>query len=137
MSAEKMPENNSTAPAPGGIESKPEQYLREIRDLQEQNIQILQQLIKVEKKQVSTKRWGIFFGLFGVLLPYIFTAWLAWTFYTKVEESVNSLKTFVVELPDHLGVNISQQFDEIKNSAGDRIQDTKDGLKEKWNNLVD
>ncbi len=111
-------------------ESIPEKYLREIRDLQKQNLEILKKLTIYEEKKIFRGRWAIFIKTLGILLPYIFSIFLAWVFYMSVLESVNSLKEFVIELPKNISLNAGDQWDTFRES-------TQENIKDKWSNLVD
>lgn len=113
-------------------ESTPEQYLREIRDLQQQNLELLTKLTTVEEKRESRRTFSIVGKALMVLLPYLFSMFVAWAFYAKVQNTVESLQSYITRIP----TAISEKFevgidtDSIKESAKEK----GNALLEKWNN---
>ncbi len=107
-------------------ETRPEQYLREIRDLQKQNAELLQKLYTIEEHQVSSKRWATVFHILTMLLPYIFSAYLSWVFYEKVQDSFNSFKEFIVHSPSRVTKTVTES---VKNHVN-AVTDTGEAL---WN----
>lgn len=78
-------------------ESRPEQYLREIRDLQqknaelqEKNAQMLQTLVDQKQSELRWQHWGSAGRVLMIILPYALTASLSWWFYTAIQNSLSS-----------------------------------------------
>lgn len=124
---------NSSSPQPK--ETRPEQYLREIRDLQKQNAEIMERLIHIEEKKRSAVRWKGIAQLAVALLPYAFSLFVAWTFYAKVQESIDSMTTFILELPESVGLGWSENIDSIKERGG-QVWENKNTLWKDTKNSV-
>lgn len=78
-------------------ESKPEQYLREIRDLSLQNAQLqienkalLLELVEKKRSQLHWQHWKTAGNIVIIILPYALSAYMTWLFYVKVQESIQS-----------------------------------------------
>lgn len=100
-------------------ETRPEQYLREIRDLQKQNTEMLERLIAVEEKTQSAVRWKTTAKVALALMPYAFSMFVAWTFYEKVQDSIDSMTHFIIDLPSAVGLSWGENVDEIKEKGSD------------------
>jgi len=116
-------------------ETRPEQYLREIRDLQKQNAQIMERLLQMEEKKRSSIRWKGVAQIAVALLPYVFSLFVAWTFYAKVQESIDSMTTFILELPESVGLGWSENVDSIKDKGGE-VWENKNTIWENTKNSV-
>ncbi len=124
------------------IETKPEQYLREIRDLQKQNLEILQRLSEYEDHKSSQHKWGIAFRVIGSLMPYLLSVALVWGFYMKIEDLTNSVQETVKNIPTTLSVNMGDKWDSLKEKGSEiwggtkeSSEKTSENLKEKWKNF--
>ncbi len=91
-------------------ETRPEQYLREIRDLQKQNGELLQKLYAAEEDKISSKRWATMFHIATMLLPYAFSAYVSWVFYEKVQDTFTSFKQFIIDSPSRVTGGLTDQF---------------------------
>lgn len=100
-------------------ESRPEKYLREIRDLQKKNLELLTKLTTVEEKRESRRIFFIGGKALMILLPYLFSMFVAWAFYAKVQDTVQSLQTYITQIPSAVSekFNINIDTDQIKDSA--------------------
>jgi len=120
-------------------ETRPEMYLREIRDLQKQNGELLQKLYSAEEDKVSSKRWATMFHIATMLLPYAFSAYVSWVFYEKVQDTFNNLKQFIIDSPSQLTGNLKENFTGNINSvteAGTILWENKNTLYDKGENLL-
>ncbi len=114
---------------------KAERYLREIRDLQMQNNELLQKLYGVEEDNISRRHWKTGFKVMGMLLPYFFSMFVAWTFYAKVMDSFDSFKNFFTDIPSSISKNIQGDVKEnITNGLGSGIDAITEGGAVLWEN---
>ncbi len=91
-------------------ETRPEMYLREIRDLQKENGILLKKLYAVEEEKQVSKRWATMFHVATLVLPYAFSAYVSWVFYEKVQETFSSFKEFIVDSPSRLTGGVLDSF---------------------------
>jgi hypothetical protein len=108
------------------IESNPERYLREIKEIQKQNLEILKSINKIQEKKESRRKWKFIGNILIILLPYLFSLFVAWAFYYKVETSILTIKEFIKDIPN----NISMGF-------GDNIDSLKEDFKNKGSSILD
>lgn len=86
------------------MESKPEQYLRQIRDLESKNRILLEQLVEYKTHDEKRRKWRIMGRIALVLMPYILTIALAAFFYLKIVQSLDSFQASLSGLlPDFSG----------------------------------
>jgi len=119
-------------------ETRPEQYLREIRDLQQQNGKLLQKLYAAEENKISSKRWAVSFHIATMILPYAFSAYLSWVFYEKVQGVFQDLKQFIIESPSRVTGGLTKNFTENIDSVTDTgkvIWENKNTIYEQGENL--
>lgn len=113
-------------------ETRPEQYLREIRDLQQQNNELLQKLYGVEEDNISRRHWGTAFKIAGMLLPYAFSMFVAWTFYSQVMDIFNSFTSKLTNIPQSIvSGNIP---DSLKDNVGSGLDIITEGGAVLWEN---
>lgn len=116
-------------------ESNPEKYLREIRDIQQKNLEILTRLTEYEDSKISRGRWAVGGKILGGLLPYLLSVALVWGFYMKIEDLTNSVQETVKNLPKTMSLNITDKWDSAAES-GKELWDQKDeigtNLGDKW-----
>lgn len=105
-------------------ESNPEKYLREIRDLQLQNLEILKKLTDFEDDKKSSRKWSTGIKVIGSLMPYLLSIALVWSFYMKIEDLTTSVTDTVKNLPQTLSIDI-----------GGKAGAIKDNISEKWNDF--
>ena len=119
-------------------ETRPEMYLREIRDLQKQNGELLKKLYSAEEDKISSKRWATTFHVATMLLPYAFSAYISWVFYEKVQDTFDNLKQFIVDSPSRVTGGLKEKFTENIDSitdAGEGIWENKNTIYKKGENL--
>ncbi len=120
-------------------ETRPEMYLREIRDLQKQNGELLQKLYAAEEDKISSKRWATMFHIATMLLPYAFSAYVSWVFYEKVQDTFNSFKQFIVDSPSRVKGGLVENFtgniDSVKDT-GEVIWKNKNTIYKKGEDLL-
>lgn len=132
-------------------ETTPEKYLREILESQKKNNQLLEKLLEKEEKKITHKKWGTFFKILAILLPYLFSLFVAWTFYAKVQESIKSLTSSFTNFPQTIhgkvsnswesaefsGKNTWENRDEyietLKNTTTNTLENGKNSFEEYWN----
>lgn len=113
-------------------ESTPEKYLREIRDLQKQNLEILQKLSQQEENKASQKKLATLFGLIGTLLPYLLAIGLVWGFYLKISDLTSSVINTVKDIPSEMSIHISDQWDSVTDNFSDKKDAATHSIKDKW-----
>lgn len=113
-------------------ETRPEQYLREIRDLQLQNNELLHKLYGAEEDKVSRKHWATGFKIAGMLLPYIFSMFVAWTFYAKVIDVFNSFTSTITDIPSSIASGTIPES--LKDNVGSGLDIIKEGGAVLWDN---
>ena len=116
-------------------ESNPEKYLREIRDLQLQNLEILQKLTEYEDEKISRGRWATGVKILGSLMPYLLSVALVWGFYMKIEDLTNSVQDTVKNLPKDISLNIGDKWGDIAENLSDKTGDMKESITDKWKKL--
>jgi len=102
-------------------ESKPEQYLREIRDLQRKNLEILEKLTEYEDSKISRGRWAIGGKVLATMLPYLLSMALVWGFYMKIEDLTTSVTDTVKNLPKTMSIDISGKVGDWKEKGGELL----------------
>ena len=112
-------------------ESNPEKYLREIRDLQLQNLEILKKLTEFEDEKKSVRKWSTGIKVIGSLMPYLLSIALVWSFYTKIEDLTISVTDTVKNLPQTLSIDIGGKWNDVKES-GKNLWENKNKISEKW-----
>lgn len=72
-------------------ETRPEQYLREIRDLQIKNFELLEELVEQQQSEKKWKHLKMTGNIIIMILPYLLSAYLSWLFYLKIETMINNV----------------------------------------------
>lgn len=92
-------------------ETLTEQYLRQIRDINLHNRQLLHELVEFRKKEQKSHKWKILGRISLVLMPYILTIALGFFFYARIINTLGSFEAALQEFfPDFPSVQ------EIKNT---------------------
>lgn len=113
-------------------ESNPERYLREIKEIQEKNLEILTAISKIQEKKESRRKWKFIGNILVVLLPYLFSLFVAWAFYYKVENSILTIKEFIKDIPS----SISEGFGGGFKGSIDSLKDQGSSIFEKTNDFL-
>lgn len=66
------------------METKPEEYLREIRDLEVQNKVLLTELVEYFRHEAKQRKWKMLGRILMIFIPYLLTALLFFLLYSKM-----------------------------------------------------
>jgi len=85
---------------------------QELIELLKRNNQLLEEILKLEKKEQRVQKWRTFFHILINLLPFIILAIIGWYIFNLINQNIqalqgniNALKDFITGLvPDFSGV---------------------------------
>ncbi len=85
---------------------------QELIELLKRNNQLLEEILKLEKKEQRAQKWRTFFHILINLLPFIILAIIGWYIFNLINQNIqalqgniNALKDFITRLvPDFSGV---------------------------------
>lgn len=119
-------------------ESRPEQYLREIRDLQQANLELqqknetlLNELVEQKRSQVRWQHFRTAGSIVIMILPYLFSAYLSWLFYVKIQESISSF----TNAPKNAIESVTQQTKQLWNDREELLDTTSKKTESMWDSV--
>lgn len=99
------------------ILSSPEENLQAIRELAERNEALLTQLLEIQEKQESRRKWKIVGNVFIILFPYLLMGLATWYLYMQITTTIdrfeNAIKSVIPEIPESWSEKTNEWKDKI------------------------
>lgn len=102
---------------------------KELVELLKKNNELLEKMLKIQKKDHRAQTWRTALHVFFNLLPFIIVAFLVWYLFSLVNENIQALKGNIDALKDFiLGFvpdfsGMGEQLNNTWNDVGNSIQD--------------